>query len=230
MTESILALEIIEVVILIRNFFRHFTSKIGIRIVYKYSTPNPLFSYEVICITRQKDKVEQLPNLWNMENKSRQNVCLASCITSIDVHHTNTVSVTQLESRAQVSTITIENQLHFFEYFDDKLIYIKKFSFRFCKSSIYSIIFWFFAQMQKDLNEKRSCKYSRPFWILSLTSKSSSFPGLLDHKMLQASWKSIDRVRSCCCKTGEENAIKLLKYISQQQNNIYIKWISCYLN
>ena len=85
----------------------------------------------------------------------------------------------------------------------------EKISFRFCKSSIYSIIFWFFVQMQKDLNEKRSCKYSRPFWILSLASKSSSFPGLLDHKMLQASWKSIDRVRSCCCKTGEENAIKL---------------------
>ena len=101
----------------------------------------------------------------------------------------------------------------------------EKFSFRFCKSSIYSINFWFFAQMQKDLHEN-----SRPFWILSLASKSSSFPGLLDHKMLQASWKSINRVRSCCCKTGEENAIKLLKNISQQQNNIYIKWISCYLN
>ena len=92
----------------------------------------------------------------------------------------------------------------------------EKFSFRFCKSSIYSLIFWFFAQMQKDLNEKRSCKYSRPFWILSRASKSSSFQGLLDHKVLQASWKSIDRVQSCCCKTGEENTIKLLKYISQQ--------------
>ena len=28
-----------------------------------HSTRNLLFSYEVICITRQKDKVEQLPNL-----------------------------------------------------------------------------------------------------------------------------------------------------------------------
>ena len=65
------------------------------------------------------------------------------------------------------------------------------FSFRFFKSSIYSLIFWFFAQMQKDLNEKRSCKYSWPFWILSWTSKSSLFPGLLDHKMLWALWKSI---------------------------------------
>ena len=49
----------------------------------------------------------------------RQIVWLASCITSVDVHHTDTVSVTQLESLAQVSTITIENQLHFFKYFDD---------------------------------------------------------------------------------------------------------------
>ena len=68
-----------------------------------------------------------------MENKSRQNVWIASCITSVDVHHTDTVSVTQLESPAQVSTITIENQLHFFEYFDDKLIYMKNFHLDFVK-------------------------------------------------------------------------------------------------
>ena len=113
-----------------------------------YSTQNPLFSYEVICITRQKDKVEQLPNLWNMENKSRQNVCLrvASCITSVDVHHTDTVSATQLESQAQVSMITIENQLHFFRVLWWQTNFHEKFSFRFCKSSVYSLIFWFFAQ------------------------------------------------------------------------------------
>ena len=136
----------------------------------------------------------------------------------------------QLESPAQVFYDHDRKSVTFFRVFWWQTNLHEKFSFRFCKSSIYSIIFWFFAQMQKDLNEKRSRKYSRPFWILSLASKSSSFPGLLDHKMLQASWKSIDRVRSCCCKTGEENAIKLLKYISQQENNIYIKRISCYLN
>ena len=32
------------------------------------SMRNTLSSYEVICITRQKYKVEQLPILWNMEN------------------------------------------------------------------------------------------------------------------------------------------------------------------
>ena len=62
-----------------------------------------------------------------MVNKSRQNVCLALCITSVNVHHTDTVSVTKLESLVQVSTIMIQNQLHFFKYFDDKLIYMKNF-------------------------------------------------------------------------------------------------------
>ena len=114
-----------------------------------------------------------------MENKSSQNVCLASCITSVDVHHTDTVSVTQRHRslRSQRKSVT------FFQVFWWQTNLNENFSFRFCKSSIYSLIFWFFAQMQKDLNEKQSCKYSRPFWILSRTSKSSSFPGLLDHKI-----------------------------------------------
>ena len=49
--------------------------------------------------------------------------------------------------------------------------------------------------MQKDLNEKRLCKYCtlRDFESCQVASKStcSSFPGLLNHKMLQVSWKSI---------------------------------------
>ena len=77
-------------------------------------------SYEVICITRQKYKVEQLPILWNWENESKQDVCLASCIISVDVNHS---SVIQLESCR--STITIENLLHFLQYFDDKINYMK---------------------------------------------------------------------------------------------------------
>ena len=95
------------------QFFLKFHLKNQHTYYLQYSTWNPLYSYEVICITRQKDKVEQLPDLWNMEHKSRQNVCLASCITSVDVRHTDTVWVTQLESSAQVPTIAIENQLHF---------------------------------------------------------------------------------------------------------------------
>ena len=55
------------------------------------------------------------------------------------------------------------------------------------------LIFWFFKQMQKDLNEKRSCKISifRHFECCHVAGKSSSFLGLLNHKILQASWKSI---------------------------------------
>ena len=63
-------------------FFWNFTSS-GLQNQHAYyACWNTLSSYEVICITRQKYKVEQLPILRNMENKSRQNVCLASCITS----------------------------------------------------------------------------------------------------------------------------------------------------
>ena len=42
-------------------------------------------------------------------------------------------STAELESPAQVSTIMIEHQLHFFEYFDDKLIYMKNFHLDFVK-------------------------------------------------------------------------------------------------
>ena len=64
-------------------------------------------------------------------------------------------SVTQLEVESRWSTMTIEYHLHFFEYFDDKIIYMK-FSFRFWKGSIYSLqwlidprdegcsLFWFY--------------------------------------------------------------------------------------
>ena len=47
--------------------------------------------------------------------------------------------------------------------------------------------------MQKDLNEKRSCMPStlRHLESCHMASKSSSFPGLLYHKMLQAPLKSI---------------------------------------
>ena len=94
-----------------------------------YAHRNALSSYELICLTRQKYKVEQLPVLWNMENKSRQNVCLASCITS---EFSRCISHSrQLESRR--STITIENQLYFFDYFYNKIIYMENFWLGFVK-------------------------------------------------------------------------------------------------
>ena len=52
-------------------------------------------------------------------------------------------------------------------------------------------------------------------------SKSSSFPGLLKAQSQNVTGvMKIHRVRLCCSKTAEENAIKLLKCISQQQNSI----------
>ena len=55
--------------------------------------------------------------------------------------------------------ITIGNKLHFLEYFDDKIIYMKTFLLSFSKVRYTHLflVFFFFAQMQKDLNEKRSC-------------------------------------------------------------------------
>ena len=58
--------------------------------------------------------------------------------------------------------------------------------------------------MQKDLNEKRSCKYSELNLVMWPTSLVR-FLGLLYHKMLQAISKSI----AFDCAVEEENAIKL---------------------
>ena len=165
---------------------------------------------------KQKYKVEQLPVLWNIENKSRQNVCLPceqrSPIWEISAHRVmfawlhaslqsmSTWSVTQLEVESRRSTITIENHLHFFEYFDDKIIYMK-FSFRFWKGSIYSLIFWVFLHKYRKIwvRKDSACKYSPPFWVLSQVrfQVSSVIKCYRHHE------------NRCCSKTAEENAIKL---------------------
>ena len=58
--------------------------------------------------------------------------------------------------------ITIENLLRFHEYFDDKMISMKNFALDFEKVQSTYLSFGFFAQMWKDLEEKRLCKYSSP--------------------------------------------------------------------
>ena len=69
--------------------------------------------------------------------------------------------------------------------------------------------------MQKDLNEKRSCKtrFLCHSECCHMASKSSLFPGLLNHKMLQVSWKSIAFKRAVVKQSWvrEENAIKTFK-------------------
>ena len=54
-------------------------------------------------------------------------------------------------------TITIENLLHFHEYFDDKIISLKDFPLDFEKVRSTHISCGFFALMWKDLEEKKSC-------------------------------------------------------------------------
>ena len=59
-------------------------------------------------------------------------------------------------------TITIENLLRFHEYFDNKTISMKKFFLDFEKVRSTHISCGFFAQIWKDLEEKRSCKFPPP--------------------------------------------------------------------
>ena len=59
-------------------------------------------------------------------------------------------------------TITIENLLRFHEYFDDKMISMKNFPLDFEKVRSAHKSCGFFAQMWKDLKEKRLCKYPPP--------------------------------------------------------------------
>ena len=57
-------------------------------------------------------------------------------------------------------TITIENLLRL--YFDEKIISMKNFPLGFGKVRSTCLSCGFFAQMWKDLEEKRSCKYPAP--------------------------------------------------------------------
>ena len=63
--------------------------------------------------------------------------------------------------------ITTENLLRFHEYFKDKMISMKNFPLDFGKVPSTHLSCGFFAQMWKDLEGKRSCKYFPPSWILS---------------------------------------------------------------
>ena len=65
-------------------------------------------------------------------------------------------------------TIMIENLLHFHEYFDDKMISMENFPLDFEKVRSTHISCGFFAQMWKDLVEKRSCKLNLVMWPASV--------------------------------------------------------------
>ena len=145
---------------------------------------NALFSYEVICIMRQKYKAEQLPVLWNIENKSRQNVCLASCITSVDVHlisHSTGSGISQVydHNRKSFAIFWIfrwQNNLHEIFFLVLKRFYL-----------LINLLGFLHKYRKIWVRKDHACKYSPPF----LSLESSPFPCLLSHKMLQESWKPI---------------------------------------
>ena len=143
-------------------------SKINVRISHgafqmKYCT--------VICITSQKYKVEQLPILWNMENQSRQNFCLAS-------HCSWCPSVIQLESCR--STITIENLLHCLKYFDENKIYMKYFLWGFVKFPSTHLFSGFFCTNAERFEWEKIVQVLSA--ILNLVTWPGSFPDLLNNK------------------------------------------------
>ena len=106
-------------------------------------------------------------------NKSRQNVCLALYKTSVHVR--------QWHQSCNLFTITIENLLHFLEYFDNKVNSTKNFPLGFVEVRS-PLFFWFFEQMRKDFKEKRSCKSSSQRHLESCHVAASLVPGLLVHK------------------------------------------------
>ena len=114
--------------------------------------------------------------------------------------------------------ITIENLLHFLEYFDDKVNSMKNFPLGYVVlNTIHSFIFWFFEQMRKDLKEKL-CKSSLQCHLKSYHVATSLVPGLLVHKHV-TDVVQMDRVRSCSSKTAEENkeySIKLDVLLNRQ--------------
>ena len=121
-------------------------------------------------------------------NKSRQKVFLAFYITSVHVR--------QWHQSCNLLTITIENLLHFLEYFDDKVNSMKKFPLAFEEVRSTHLFFVLFCeQMWKDLKEKRWCKSSLQCHLESYHMAASLVPGLLVHKNITG--VQMDRVQSC---------------------------------
>ena len=94
----------------------------------------------VICITSQKSR--------NGINKSRQEVCLALCITSVPIRQWH------LHQSRNLFTITIENLLHFLKYFDDKANSVKDFPLGFVKVRSTHLSFGFLNKCGKIWKRK----------------------------------------------------------------------------
>ena len=95
-------------------FLTNFASKIEMRIIHEP------FVFMLGNMNNTKSaKSNNSQSYATSRNKSRQKICLALYITSVHVH--------QWHQPCNLFTITIENLLHFFEYFDDKVNSMKNF-------------------------------------------------------------------------------------------------------
>ena len=112
----------------------------------------------------------------------------------------------------------------FFRVFRWQSKFLEEFSFRLCRSTIHSLIFWFFQQMQKDLKEKRSCKYSLQRILESYHLAARLVPGLHVHKNVTGIVQ-IDYIQSCSSKTAEENEENIIK-LDASLNRQNIKWFA----
>ena len=111
-------------------FLTSFASKIRMHIIHR-----TFCFHEVICITSQKSRT-------NSRNKSRQKVCLALYITSVHARKWDLQS-------CNLFTITIENLLHFLEYFNDKANSMKDFPLGFVKVQSTHLSFVFLNKCRK---------------------------------------------------------------------------------
>ena len=99
-------------------------------------------------------------------NKSRKKVCLALYTTSVHIrqYKWHQSSVMQLVYDHDWKFVAFSRVFRWHSKFHEE------FSFRLCKSTIHSLIFWFFEQMQKDLKENFKIVEifsAAPSWILS---------------------------------------------------------------
>ena len=124
------------------------------------------------------------------------------------------------QSSCNLFTITIENLLHFLQYFDDKVNSMKNFPLGFVEVRSTHLFFWFFEQMQKDLKEKRSCKSPSQCHLELYQVAASLVPGLLVPKNIPGVVQ-MDHVQSCSSKTAEENEENIIKLdVSLNRQNI----------
>ena len=151
-------------------------------------------------------------------NKSRQKVCLALYITSVSVRQC------QWHQSCNLFMITIENLLHFLEYFDDIVNSMKDFPLGFVKVQSTHLSFVFLNKCRKIWKRKDHGNILCSAILNLATWPTSLVPGLLVHENVTGIVQ-IDRVWSCSSKTAEENKENIIKLdVSLIRQNI--KWFA----